>query len=68
MKDKKIVFYSVYEEKNNDLKLVSQFDCLDDISKHLQVKKVNLKNMISQKKKIKDKYIIYKDYMLSSEI
>lgn len=70
MKNKKIVFYTLYKEdtKTNDLKCISQFDSLDDISKHLNIKKSTLKSEISQKKKIKDLYFIYKDYILSSEI
>lgn len=70
MKDKKIVFYTLYKEdtKTNDLKLVSQFDNLDDISEHLNIKKSTLKSEISQKKKIKDTYIIYKDYLTTWEI
>ena len=68
MKDKKIVFYTIYEEKNNDLKLLNQFDNLEQLSDFLQVKKKSLKNMIYLKSKIKDKYIIYKDTILLSEI
>lgn len=70
MKNKKIVFYTLYKEdtKTNDLKCISQFDNLDDISEHLNIKKSTLKSEISQKKKIKDLYFIYKDYILSNEI
>ena len=70
MKDKKIVFYTIYEEeeKTKDLKNIANFDNLQEISDYLQVKKATLKSMITQKNKIKDKYIIIKDYILESEI
>lgn len=68
MKNKKIVFYTIYEEKNEDLKYITNFDNLEQISDFLQTKKTSLKSMISQHKKIKDKYIIKKDYLLESEL
>lgn len=70
MKNKKIVFYTLYKEdtKTNDLKCISQFNTLDEISEHLNIKKSTLKSEISQKKKIKDNFIIYRDYLLESEL
>ena len=67
--NKKIVFYTLYkEEKNEDLRLISQYDSLDDISKHLNIKKSTLKSQISQKQKVLNNYIIFKDYILENEI
>ena len=66
--NKKIVFYTIYKEKNNDLQLISQCDSLEEISKKLNIKKSTLKSEISQKNKIKDLYFIYKDYILENEI
>lgn len=68
MKNKKIVFYSIYKEDNNDLQLISQLDNLDSIADYLNIKKASLKVMISKRQKIKDKYIIFKDYITEQEL
>ena len=68
MKDKKIVFYTIYKENNNDLQLISQCDTLQEIADKLKIKKQTLKSQISQKQKIQDKYIIVKDYIFTSEL
>ena len=66
--NKKIVFYTIYKEDNNDLQYITNFDKLDDISNYLNIKKASLKVMISKKQKIKDQFIIIKDFINESEL
>ena len=68
--NKKIVFYTIYEEeeKTKDLKNIANFDNLEQVANYINIKKSSLKSMITQKNKIKDKYIIFKDYLLENEI
>ena len=61
VKKKNIIFYTIYEDVGDDLKLITQFNTLDEISEHLKMKKKTIKNMIYLKQRIKDKYIIYRD-------
>ena len=66
--NKKIAFYTIYKEDNNDLQYITNFDKLDDISNYLNIKKASLKVMISKKQKIKDQFIIIKDYINEAEL
>lgn len=66
--NKKIVFYTIYKEDNNDLQYITNFDKLDDISNYLNIKKSSLKVMISKKQKIKDQFIIIKDFINESDL
>ena len=66
--NKKIVFYTIYKEDNNDLQYITNFDKLDDISNYLNIKKTTLKVMISKKQKIKDQFIIIKDFINESDL
>jgi len=69
MKNKKLVFYTLYKEDDkNDLKIVSQYNCIEDIQKALKVPKKTILNRISDKKKILNNYIIYKDFITENEI
>ena len=68
MKNKKIVFYTIYKESNNDLQAINQFDTLQEIADFLQVKKSVLKVMISKGQSIKNQYKIIKDYILTNEL
>lgn len=66
--NKKIIFYSIYTESNDDLQFISQFDTLDEIAEHLKIKKSVLKVMISNGQLIKNQYRIIKDYIMSQEL
>jgi len=67
-KDKKITFYSIYTESNDDLQFISQFDTLDEIAEHLKINKHVLSQMIYKKQLIKNQYRIIKDYIMSQEL
>jgi hypothetical protein len=66
--NKRITFYSIYTESNDDLQLVSQFDTLDEIAEHLKINKHVLSQMIYKKQLIKNQYRIIKDYIMSQEL
>ena len=66
--NKKITFYSIYTESNDDLQFISQFDTLDEIAEHLKIKKSVLKVMIHNGQLIKNQYRIIKDYIMSQEL
>ena len=66
--NKKITFYTIYKEDNNDLQYITNFDKLDDISNYLNIKKASLKVMITKKQKIKDQFIIIKDFINESDL
>ena len=69
MNNKKLVFYTLYkEDEKSDLKIVSQYNSIEDIQKALNVPKKTILNRISDKKKILNNYIIYKDYISANEI
>lgn len=70
MKNKKLVFYTIYkeDEKTKDLKYISNFDNLDDLAKFINAPKKTIKNRISDKKKLLNNYIIYKDYISASDL
>lgn len=65
MKDKKLVFYTLYkeDEKNGDLINIINFDSIDQVANYLKIKKRTIYNRLQDKKKLLDKYIIYKDYI-----
>ena len=69
MKSKKLVFYTLYKEDDkNDLKIVSQYNSIEELQKVLNAPKKTILNRISDKKKILNNYIIYKDYIYTNEI
>ena len=65
MKNKKLVFYTLYkeDEKNGDLINIINFDSIDQVASYLKIKKRTIYNRLQDKKKLLDKYIIYKDYI-----
>lgn len=69
MKNKKLVFYTIYkeDEKTKDLKYITNFDNLQQIADYLQASKQTIKNRLSDKRTIKD-YVIYKDYISASDL
>ena len=71
MKDKKIKVYSIYEEtKRGDLVNIFSVDNLDELKSYLNTNKTkeSIKSYISRHQKIDNKYIVYIDYMLESEL
>lgn len=68
MKNKKITFYSIYTESQDDLQLISQFDTLDEVAEHLKISKKVLSQMIYKKQLIKNQYRIIKDYLFINEL
>lgn len=71
MKDKKIKYYSIYIEKENgDLKNIFSVDTLDQLIKWIGTNKTkeSIKSYITRHQKIDNKYIVYKDFILESEL
>lgn len=71
MKDKKIKYYSIYIEKENgDLKNIFSVDTLEQLIQWIGTNKTkeNIKSYITRHQKIDNKYIVYKDFILESEL
>lgn len=70
IKDKKIVFYTIYEENetNSDLVHPLTFETLDEIAEKLQTPKQTIKNAITRHGKINNQYVIFKDVMSAKEL
>lgn len=62
MKTKKTIFYSIYEMVNDRDKErnINDFDNLQEVADYLEIKKDYLKQCITRKVIIKDKFIVYK--------
>ena len=60
---KKIKVYNIYynDIENNDIKLLTQFDNLEQVEKYLSIKKSTLKTMISRRQLIDNLYYIVVD-------
>lgn len=60
---KKIKVYNIYfnDVKNNDIKLLTQFDSLEEVEKYLKVKKRVLSVMINKRQLINNMYYIIVD-------
>ena len=60
---KKIKVYNIYfnDIKNNDIKLLTQFDKLEEVEKYLNIKKSTLKSMISRRQLVDNLYYIIVD-------
>lgn len=69
-KQQKIVFYTIYEENetNGDLIHPLTFETLDEISKKLQTPKQTIKNAITRRGKINNRYVIFRDVMSAKEL
>ena len=61
--NKKIKVYNVYfnDTRNNDLKLLTQFDKLEEVEKYLNIKKSTLKSMITRKQLIDNLFYVIVD-------
>ena len=60
---KKIKVYNIYinDMENNDIKLLTQFDKLEEVEKYLNIKKSTLKSMISRRQLVDNLYYIIVD-------
>ena len=69
-KNKKIKVYNVYfnDTRNNDLKLLTQFDKLEEVEKYLNIKKSTLKSMISRGQLIDNLFYVIVDNFSINDI
>ena len=67
MKNKRIVFYTIYRVVNDDLKLIMQVDKIKELGNIFNKSDSYINLCISKKILINDRYIIKKDYILESE-
>lgn len=67
MKDKKIVFYTIYRIVNNDMKIVMQVDKIKELGNIFSKSDSYINVCINKQVLINDRYIIKKDYIFESE-
>ena len=67
MKDKKIIFYTIYRIVNNDLKLIMQVDKINQLENIFNKSNSYINLCINKRVLINDKYLIKKDYIYESE-
>lgn len=65
MKDKKIYFYTLYKEEDNDLRLISQFDTLEEMQDYIGTHYKRPKHVLD---KLKQGLIIKKDFVYEKEL
>lgn len=60
---KKIKVYNIYfnDTRNNDIKLLTQFDSLEEVEKYLKVKKRVLSVMINKRQLVNNMYYVIVD-------
>lgn len=67
MKNKRIVFYTIYRIVNNDLKLIMQVDKINQLGNIFSKSNDYINVCINKGILINDRYIIKKDYIYESE-
>ena len=67
MKNKRIVFYTIYRIVNNDLKLIMQVDKINQLGNIFSKSNDYINVCINKGILINDRYLIKKDYILESE-
>lgn len=67
MKNKKIIFYTIYKIVNNDLKVVMQVDKIIQLGSIFSKSNNYINVCINKGILINDRYIIKKDYIYESE-
>ena len=67
MKNKRIVFYTIYRIVNNDLKLIMQVDKINQLGNIFSKSNSYINLCINKGILINDRYLIKKDYILESE-
>ena len=67
MKNKKIVFYTIYKVINDDLKIIMQVDKINQLGKIFNKSNNYINLCINKGILINDMYLIKRDYILESE-
>ena len=67
MKNKRIVFYTIYKVVNDDLKLIMQVDTIKQLESIFNKSNNYINLCINKKVLINDMYLIKKDYIYESE-
>ena len=67
MKNKRIVFYTIYKIVDDDLKLIMQVDTIKQLESIFNKSNSYINLCINKEVLINDRYIIKKDYILESE-
>ena len=67
MKNKKIIFYTIYRIVNNDLKLIMQVDKINQLGNIFSKSNSYINVCINKEILINDRYIIKKDYIYKSK-
>ena len=67
MRNKRIVFYTIYRIVNNDLKLIMQVDKINQLGNIFSKSNSYINLCINKGILINDRYLIKKDYILESE-
>lgn len=68
MKNKKIIFYTIYKIVNNDMKIVMQVDKIIQLGNIFNKSNSYINLCINKQVLINDRYLIKKDYILESEL
>ena len=68
MKNKRVVFYTIYRVVNNDLKIVMQVDEIKELGNFFSKSDNYINVCINKGILINDIYLIKKDYVLESEL
>ena len=68
VKNKKIVFYTIYKVIDNDLKLIMQVDSIIQLGNIFSKSNSYINVCINKGILINDRYIIKKDYIFESEL
>ena len=67
MKNKRIVFYTIYKIVDDDLKLIMQVDTIKQLESIFNKSNNYINLCINKKVLINDMYLIKKDYIFESE-
>ena len=67
MKNKRIVFYTIYKIVDDDMKLIMQVDTIKQLESIFNKSNSYINLCINKEVLINDRYIIKKDYILESE-
>lgn len=65
MKNKRVYFYTLYKKEDNDLRLIAQFDTLEEMQDYIGTHYKRPKHVLD---KLKQNLIIKKDYLFTNEL
>lgn len=68
MRNKRIIFYTIYRVINNDLKIVMQVDTIRELGNIFNKSNNYINLCINKRVLINDMYLIKKDYISESEL